>query len=202
MAKLFKIWSRDPILKNLSKYHVLLSFFEFWISIIITYFSHLSPLSISIFNHFSPYLSTPLSLILPYLAIFQSMEGGRTPTTPPLIPFFFFPFFSPFLVTILSHISVVHGSSSPPTFSSHEFVLTLSHFFSFAASFPHSPFCVTFTLHPKIYDLHFNHQPCHKWLQSISFLLHASLTNRSSTLSTFFIIYTTMVSRVPMLAGS
>jgi hypothetical protein len=86
MPKLFKIWSRDPILKNLSKYHVLLSFFEFWLSILITYFSHLSPLSISTLNHFSPYLSTlstPLSLILPYLAIFQaifqSMAGGGHP---------------------------------------------------------------------------------------------------------------------------
>jgi hypothetical protein len=97
MPKLFKIWSRDPILKNLSKYHVLLSFFEFWISILITYFSHLSPLSISTLNHFSPYLSTlstPLSLILPYLAIFQaifqSMAGVRHPshsfTLPPHLP--------------------------------------------------------------------------------------------------------------------
>jgi hypothetical protein len=69
-------------LKNLSKYHVLISFLEFFLSILITYFSHLSPLSISTLNHFFPYLftlSTPLSLILPYLAIFQSMAGGRHP---------------------------------------------------------------------------------------------------------------------------
>jgi hypothetical protein len=89
----------------------------------------------------------------------------------PLFPFFFYPFFSPFLVTILSHISVIGGftgwwfgrPSSPSTFSCHKSTATtLSHFSicGFAGSSPHPPSSVTFTLHPKFHDLHFDHQIC------------------------------------------
>jgi hypothetical protein len=84
MPKLFKIYSRDPILKNLSKYHVLLSFFNFFLSIPITYFSHLSPLSISTLNHFFSLSLHPLHSLIPHPPILSHISiygGGRTPTT-------------------------------------------------------------------------------------------------------------------------
>jgi hypothetical protein len=172
-------------LKNLSKYHVPLSFFEFWLSIFITYFSHLSSLSISTLNHFSSYLSTlstPLSLILPYLAIFQaifqSMAGPDTHLTPSPIPLTFLALgpaiyishpslpLSTFLPFPLNYSSPYHvgGLASLHLHPLSHVISLLLHlaifqFRGFTGSSPHPPFFVTFTLHLKFCDLHFIHHP-------------------------------------------
>jgi hypothetical protein len=129
MPKLFKIWSKGPILNNISKYHVIFSFFDFWLSILITYFSHLSSPSISTLNHFSLFHPTPL---LPFSLSLQPLHS--------LIPY----------PPILSHISIYGGGGHPP--KSFTLLPHLPHPRSHYLHFPPSLLSSTFIPFPPNYS--------------------------------------------------
>jgi hypothetical protein len=117
----------------------------------------------------------------------------------PFFPFPFIPSFFPFLVTILSHISV-RGSGSrvvtfsfPSTYSCTSPFQHLDFFFKFAGMRAQTfslLFSMTLTLHFNFHDLHFDHHLTFSFItgvifQSIPFFMHASPTDRSSILSLF-----------------
>jgi hypothetical protein len=108
-----------------------------------------------------------------------------------VFPFFFYPFFSPCLVTILSHILVirvfvgsrVHGLENLHLHPLAHVISPLLHLVifqlhGFMGSSPHPSSYVTFTLHPKFCDLHFDHQPCHECRASKYFIPLACKSDR------------------------
>jgi len=104
---------------------------------------------------------------------------------------FYFPhFFTPFIFPLL-YLPLSPSSFIPYFFSFRLQHLALFYFHGFVGSNFHSPFFVTLTLHPKFRDLCFDHRlnfslVAGVWLQSISFFMHASPTDCSSTLSIIF----------------
>jgi hypothetical protein len=128
------------------------------------------------------------------------------PSIPTLIPLFLLPFFYPFLVTILSHISKIsglvgrriHGSSSPSMFLCHESdrppcYNILNHFLNFMGSqgqafifqVPRSPlYTQSFVIYIMTVRLVVGTEPL-----NISFLLCTNPTDHFETLGLFFIIH-------------